>query len=306
VEKYIRHDGIGAKIKSLKLPYDAWKVLFLLNDDLDIKTMGAILELDESQIREAVTRLEKEDLISRFIPEEIQPEEPLAKPESLQDESPELPSETIMTDVFSEAAAEPDGFESEIEINVAEEEMPASADFDLSDETTITETISDFDLSEEPAAVPEEIILAEEPAPEPVIPKPGPEPVKPAPEPVQVPVKSNKILVIDDSIVIRKMVEIALEDEEFGIHTAVNGKDGLSKLDSVKPSLVILDLMLPDIGGIELLKTIKASMNIPVIMLSGKDSPQMVEKAKNEGADEFLPKPFRDEDLISKIKALLK
>ena len=53
------------------------------------------------------------------------------------------------------------------------------------------------------------------------------------------------------------------------------------------------------------LKTIKASLKIPVIMLSGKDSPQMVENAKNAGADAFLPKPFKDEDLKEKINTLL-
>ncbi len=111
---------------------------------------------------------------------------------------------------------------------------------------------------------------------------------------------------IDDSLVIRKMVEIALEDEDYIIETAVSGKEGLDKLDSVNPALVILDMMLPDINGIEILKTIKASKGLPVIMLSGKDSPQMVENAKKEGAEEFLPKPFKDDDLVEKVKLLAK
>ncbi len=113
------------------------------------------------------------------------------------------------------------------------------------------------------------------------------------------------MLVIDDSIVIRKMVEIALEDEDYLIHTAVSGKDGLDKIDHLNPSLIILDLMLPDINGIDILKTVKASRKTPVIMLSGKDSPQMVEKAKETGADAFLPKPFKDDELIEKINSLI-
>lgn len=115
----------------------------------------------------------------------------------------------------------------------------------------------------------------------------------------------KKILVIDDSLVIRKMVEIALEEEDFNISTAVSGKEGLDIMDKTNPDLVILDMMLPDINGIEILKTIKASKGIPVIMLSGKDSPQMIETAKNEGAEEFLPKPFKDDDLVEKIKKLI-
>ncbi len=120
-------------------------------------------------------------------------------------------------------------------------------------------------------------------------------------------VKTNEvtILVIDDSIVIRKMVELALEKEDYQIETAVTGKDGLKLLDQLQPNIVILDLMLPDINGIDLLKTIKASKGIPVIMLSGKDSPQMIEKARAEGADAFLPKPFRDEELVQTIKKLI-
>ncbi len=113
------------------------------------------------------------------------------------------------------------------------------------------------------------------------------------------------ILVIDDSIVIRKMVELALENEDYQIETAVTGKDGLKLLDQLEPNIVILDLMLPDINGIDLLKTIKASKGIPVIMLSGKDSPQTIEKARAEGADAFLPKPFRDEELVQTIKKLI-
>ena len=113
-------------------------------------------------------------------------------------------------------------------------------------------------------------------------------------------------MVVDDSIVIRKMVEIALEEDDYKIITAISGKEGMQLLDQENPNLVILDMMLPDMNGIDLLKAIKASKGIPVIMLSGKDSPQLIETAKGVGADDFLPKPFRDEELIDKVKTLLK
>lgn len=118
--------------------------------------------------------------------------------------------------------------------------------------------------------------------------------------------ESKTVMVVDDSIVIRKMVEIALEDDDFSIITSNSGKEGLKLLDDENPQLVILDMTLPDMNGIDLLKTIKASKNIPVIMLSGKDAPQLLENAKNAGADDFLPKPFRDEDLVEKVKSLVK
>jgi len=111
-------------------------------------------------------------------------------------------------------------------------------------------------------------------------------------------------MVIDDSIVIRKMVEIALEDGDYNIVTSNSGKDGLKLLDEENPDLVIVDMTLPDMNGIDLLKTVKASKGIPVIMLSGKDAPQLIESAKNEGADDFLPKPFRDDEFLQYYRHL--
>ncbi|TFH01103.1 MAG: response regulator, partial [Calditrichales bacterium] len=117
-------------------------------------------------------------------------------------------------------------------------------------------------------------------------------------------VSKKTIVVIDDSIVIRKMIEIALEEEDLNIVTAISGKDGLDLIEKLKPNLVILDMMLPDMNGIDVLKTIKQKTKIPVIMLSGKDSPQLIESAKEVGVDDFLPKPFRDEELVEKVKTL--
>jgi DNA-binding response OmpR family regulator len=112
-------------------------------------------------------------------------------------------------------------------------------------------------------------------------------------------------MVIDDSIVIRKMIEIALEDEDFNIVTAISGKEALEAINRIKPNLVILDMLLPDMSGIDVLKTIKEENKLPVIMLSGKDSPQLIESAKELGVDDFLPKPFRDEELVEKVKTLV-
>ena len=100
------------------------------------------------------------------------------------------------------------------------------------------------------------------------------------------------------------MIEIALEEEEFNITTAISGKEGLEVIEKTNPTLIILDMMLPDMNGLDVLKTIKNEKKIPVIMLSGKDSPQLIESAKEIGVDDFLPKPFRDEELVEKVKTL--
>lgn len=112
------------------------------------------------------------------------------------------------------------------------------------------------------------------------------------------------VLVVDDSVVIRKMIEIALENDPFNVIAAPTGKEALSKVDEENISVIILDLILPDLNGLDVLKAVKASSDIPVIILTGKDAPKEIQKAKEQGADDFLTKPFKDEDLVSKVKAL--
>lgn len=126
-----------------------------------------------------------------------------------------------------------------------------------------------------------------------------------APETEVLPGKKRTILVVDDSVVIRKMVEIALENEQFQIMSVANGKDALKYLDDNNPDIIILDIMLPDVNGLDVLKAVKASKQIPVVMLSAKDTPRETLRAKELGADDFIPKPFKDEELVSKIKELV-
>jgi CheY-like chemotaxis protein len=113
------------------------------------------------------------------------------------------------------------------------------------------------------------------------------------------------ILVVDDSIVIRKMVEIALENESYNVVSVATGKDAFNFLDGKDPDLVILDIMLPDVNGLDILKVIRTKKNIPVVMLSAKDTPKETAKAKELGANDFIPKPFRDEELVNKIHELI-
>ena len=125
------------------------------------------------------------------------------------------------------------------------------------------------------------------------------------PEGEELPGKKKTVLVVDDSVVIRKMVEIALENEQFNIMSVANGKDALKYLDDNDPDIIILDIMLPDVNGLDVLKAVKASKQIPVVMLSAKDTPRETSKAKELGADDFIPKPFKDEELVGKIKELV-
>ncbi len=263
-------------------------------------------------VSEAETKEEPEDMETAEVPIiEEEPEESPAdqveeadEPKNIEDQLEEFPASE---EVFSELPDEKIDLkeedetifmeEKDAEEAVLEEEVPAEEDLEINihDESQTESGMLDVDFGEEPAK--EEPEKEEQSKPEPVVETPAPAAPDAQGEP--------SVLVVDDSIVIRKMVEIALENEGLAIHTAVSGKDGLDKIDQLSPALIILDLMLPDINGIDILKTVKASRNIPVIMLSGKDSPQMVEKAKEAGADAFLPKPFKDDELKEQIKALL-
>jgi CheY-like chemotaxis protein len=119
----------------------------------------------------------------------------------------------------------------------------------------------------------------------------------------------KKILIVDDSIVIQKMVEIALENEHFQLSSAMKGEDGIKAAKEFQPSLILLDMMLPDMNGLDVMKGIRelggAFTDMPIVMLSGKDSPQDKDTAINSGATDFLTKPFHDEDLISKVHEYL-
>lgn len=205
------------------------------------------------------------------------------------EEEPTL--ETEMPPEVDESEDEPHA-ETEMPANLEEEEE--DSDIRLGD--FFTEDVSEAALEVEEGEVEAEV-FDEEKLEEKVEPE--------APEAEELPGKKKTILVVDDSVVIRKMVEIALENEQFDIMSVANGKDALKYLDDNNPDIIILDIMLPDVNGLDVLKAVKASKQIPVVMLSAKDTPRETSRAKELGADDFIPKPFKDEELVSKIKELV-
>lgn len=362
--KYKRIEDLEEKIHTVKLPYEAWKVFFLIDGEVGTTQIAEFLDEDQHIVETALKRLEKENLVKLVEGEEVRPplemESEMGLAESAEEKAAELDkaseqafdsegfefkdafAEKPLEEEFQESLVEPSepGLKDEsIEMEKGQpelsEELISSAEEEfrgidsLTEEEDIPELLTDdlnlseLEVEEEAIETEQTIDLNAEDLQESIkdvdvadldidfTEVARGEEIKSKEFPIQKIAEKEKvkgtkaILVIDDSIVIRKMVEIALEDENFTLHTAVSGKDGLALIDEKNPDLIILDLMLPDINGIDLLKTVKASKGIPVIMLSGKDSPQMVEKARAEGADAFLPKPFKDEELVDKIKELL-
>ena len=118
--------------------------------------------------------------------------------------------------------------------------------------------------------------------------------------------ENENILIIDDELQIRRLLEITLSANGFKIIQSVNGKDGLIDAATRHPSLIILDLGLPDIDGQEILKKLREWFNKPIIVLSVRNSEEDIIKALDNGANDYLTKPFRTGELLARIRAAIR
>ena len=114
------------------------------------------------------------------------------------------------------------------------------------------------------------------------------------------------ILVIDDEVQIRRLLEITLSSNGFKISEAGTGKDGLIAAATHPPALVILDLGLPDSDGIEILKKFREWYQKPIIILSVRNSEEDIINALDNGANDYLTKPFRTGELLARIRVALR
>ncbi|KGO82440.1 two-component system KDP operon response regulator KdpE [Flavobacterium cauense R2A-7] len=114
------------------------------------------------------------------------------------------------------------------------------------------------------------------------------------------------ILVIDDESQIRKLLEITLEANGYKTAFAVNAKEGLMLAASHPPDLIILDLGLPDDDGQNVLVQLRQWFNNPVIILSVKSAEEEIVKALDNGANDYLTKPFRTHELLARVRAALR
>ena len=116
----------------------------------------------------------------------------------------------------------------------------------------------------------------------------------------------SKILVVDDDAHIRELIRVFLRNDGFEVIEAVDGLDALSRLDSVKVDLAVIDVMMPNMDGWELCQELKATFNIPVLMLTAKGETSQKLKGFQLGTDDYLVKPFEPLELVARVKALLK
>lgn len=117
------------------------------------------------------------------------------------------------------------------------------------------------------------------------------------------------VLIVEDDPEVRSLVEYTLGKEKFKVYSAENGKMALEMLEKLTPDVITLDLMLPDIHGLECCKKLRADprfQSVSVLMLTALDSLDDIVKGFETGADDYLVKPFQLPELVARIKALLR
>jgi two-component system KDP operon response regulator KdpE len=118
--------------------------------------------------------------------------------------------------------------------------------------------------------------------------------------------ENETILIIDDELQIRRLLEITLSASGYRIIQSINGRDGLVDAATHHPALIILDLGLPDTDGQDILKKLREWFFKPIIVLSVRNSEEDIIKALDNGANDYLTKPFRTGELLARIRAALR
>lgn len=114
------------------------------------------------------------------------------------------------------------------------------------------------------------------------------------------------VLVIEDEVSIRRFLKLALTDHGFAFSEAATGQQGISKCALEKPALVILDLGLPDIDGLEVTRQIREWSNVPIIVLSARGQEKDKVEVLDAGADDYLTKPFGVPELLARARVALR
>jgi len=110
-------------------------------------------------------------------------------------------------------------------------------------------------------------------------------------------------LIIDDEVQIRRLLRVALENENYDVHEAKTGQEGLVEIANSKPAAILLDLGLPDMDGLQVLKRLREWSETPVIVLTVRDDEQEKVAALDAGAEDYVTKPFSTPELLARLRA---
>ena len=118
--------------------------------------------------------------------------------------------------------------------------------------------------------------------------------------------KTPSILVVEDEGSIASFVALYLKNAGYAVQTVATGSEALATVDRVTPSLIVLDLMLPDIDGIEVCRRVRASSDVPILMLTARDEDVDKIIGLEVGADDYMTKPFNPRELVARVKSILR
>ena len=116
----------------------------------------------------------------------------------------------------------------------------------------------------------------------------------------------GRILVVDDDEALAEMIGIVLRNDEYEPVFCHDGAQALDAFRRARPDLVLLDLMLPGLDGIEICRLIRAESDVPVIMLTAKSDTADVVRGLEAGADDYVPKPFKPAELVARVRARMR
>ena len=117
---------------------------------------------------------------------------------------------------------------------------------------------------------------------------------------------TQSVLVVEDEASIASFVSLYLKNAGYEVRTAANGAEALASVQREQPSLIVLDLMLPDIDGIEICRRIRQKSDIPILMLTARDEDVDKIIGLEVGADDYLTKPFNPRELVARVKSVLR
>jgi DNA-binding response OmpR family regulator len=118
--------------------------------------------------------------------------------------------------------------------------------------------------------------------------------------------QDRRILVVDDEVRMVRFIRLNLEHDGFQVIEAYNGMQALERMRTSLPDLVLLDVMMPDIDGFEVLRTIREISQVPVIMLTAKGEEDDRVRGLELGADDYITKPFSPREMVSRVRAVLR
>lgn len=114
------------------------------------------------------------------------------------------------------------------------------------------------------------------------------------------------ILIVDDDPTLRELISIQLEQEGYLVRKAENGRVGVAMVRDQQPDIVILDLLMPEMDGLEACREIRTFSDLPVLMLTARSENQDIVTGLERGADDYLAKPFNMDELLARLRALLR